>query len=575
MENNEYSMKIKNQTEIFENKKDFIKHKKDKILSLRNKKNKRNNIYRIIVEKEKNEQEKYNIYEFEENEFHNAKLSYKNKNDIYKLCIEELINKNYDNEVLKYWLYTMNKISLTNKISTIKEKVLKNMTDEKVNLLVKILIDTTLLNVNNNISQIKNQIKFKYTACSLLINILYDTNEYNNIFIDKINDIYNFVNILIDLYNNTKEHSFLILITHYQWFINNGMQEDTYKTILKKYPTINFPILIQKIFNINNSELYMNNIRMLSIYLNQQTEPETFYQYNNFIKDIENIIYYSLQINNIYLLNEGYGTLRVLLNSKANCKLILENKQYIKLLSSIISGFNNISYCNCCLCKLIKNDDNNLINKNYEIYKIVYNIILNKTYSDKDAFKHSLKILRLMFNKNNSYELIDFIINNSYQNFFMRLQQIYFEIPHNLLVQSEIFHFYDNFFNISNNSFKSQLLSNGLHFFTLNCLENSYEEYLSENKDNACYNKLIKQILTLLITILRFGESDIKIKISLKNWCEEKNIYDILNDLNYSKNIDIQNLIDILITDFFKGYKKEEEYNEDKYENEDEDEDEE
>ena len=569
MENNECLMKIKNQTEIFRNKEDFMKYKKDKILSLRNKKNKRNNIHRIIFENENKGQEKYNIYEFDENEFHNAKLLYnKNKNDIYKLCIEELINKNYDNEVLKYWLYSMNKISLTTKINIVKEKVLNNMTDKKVNFLIKILVDTTLLNTNNNIEQLKNQIKFKYNACSLLINILYDTNKYNTIYIDKIKDVYDFINILIDLYNNTKEQSFLILITHYQWFINNGIQKDTYNIILHKYPTINFPILIQKIFNINNSELYINNIRMLSLYLYQQLEPETFYQYNNFIKDLENIIFYSLQNNNICLLNESYGTLNILLNSKANCKLILENKQYIKLLSSIINGFNNISYCNCCLCKLIKNDDNNLINKNYEIYKIVYNIILNKTYSNKDAFKHSLKILRLLFKKSNKNELSNFIINNSYQNFFMRLQQIYFEIPNNLLVQSEIFNFYENLFNLSNNSLKSQLLLNGLHNFTLNCLESSYEEFLSENKDNSSYIKLMKKILNLLITILKFGEGDLKMKISLKNCCEEKNIYYILNELNYNKNSDIQNLIETLNNDFFEGYEKEEEFNDDENGNE-------
>ena len=82
-----------------------------------------------------------------------------------------------------------------------------------------------------------------------------------------------------------------------------------------------------------------------------------------------------------------------------------------------------------------------------------------------------------------------------------------------------------------------------MHIFTLNCLENSYEEFLKDNKDNYCYNKLIKQILNLVGTILKFGDNDLNIKISLKNCCEEKNIYYILNELNYSKNKDIQDLI--------------------------------
>ena len=561
METNEYSTKNKNQTEIFESKDHFMKIKKDSMLSLRNKNNKRNNIYRIIYENERKEQNKYNIYEFDENEFYNAKLLYKNKNknDIFKLSLEELISKNYDDEELKYWLYSMNKVSLTSKPDKIKEKVLKNMNEEKINFLIKILVDTALFNTNNNIPQIKNQIKFKYNACSLLINILYDTSKYNKIFIDKIIEIYNFINILIDVYNNTKENSFLTLITHYQWLINNGIQNDSYTQIIKKDPLINIPILIQKIFNINNSELYTNNIRMLSIYLNELSEPKTFYQYNIFIKDIENIINYSLQNNNINLLNEAFGAIRLLLKSEANCKLLMENKQYIKLLSQIINGFNYISYCKCCLCKLVKNDENNLINNNYEIYKTLFNIILNNTYSDKDIIKHALKILRLIINNKNGNDLLNFIINNSYQNFFMRLQQIYFEKPFNLLVQSEIFSFYDNFFNCSNNSFKNKLLSNGLHIFTLNCLENSYEEFINENKDNDCYNKLIIQILTLLGTILNFVDNDLKVKISLKNFCEEKNIYHILNELNYSKNVHIQGLVEHLNNKYFEGYENEEE----------------
>ena len=78
----------------------------------------------------------------------------------------------------------------------------------------------------------------------------------------------------------------------------------------------------------------------------------------------------------------------------------------------------------------------------------------------------------------------------------------------------------------------------------------------------------MKKILNLLITILKFGEGDLKMKISLKNCCEEKNIYYILNELNYNKNSDIQNLIETLNNDFFEGYEKEEEFNDDENGNE-------
>ena len=97
-----------------------------------------------------------------------------------------------------------------------------------------------------------------------------------------------------------------------------------------------------------------------------------------------------------------------------------------------------------------------------------------------------------------------------------------------------------------------------MHIFTLNCLENSYEEFIKDNKDNHCYNKLIKQILNLLATILKFGENNLNIKIILKNCCEEKNISYILNELNYCKNKDILDLIEYLNINFFEGYENEE-----------------
>ena len=83
---------------------------------------------------------------------------------------------------------------------------------------------------------------------------------------------------------------------------------------------------------------------MLINFLEQQEDKNTFYQYSLFIKDIENIIYYSLQNNKINLLNEGYFSLSLLLKSEAICKLIIGNKQYLKLLSLIIRSFNNNAF---------------------------------------------------------------------------------------------------------------------------------------------------------------------------------------------------------------------------------------
>ena len=137
---------------------------------------------------------------------------------------------------------------------------------------------------------------------------------------------------------------------------------------------------------------------MIIIYLNSQDDAKTFFQYHNFTKYIENVINYCAQNKDFNLLNVSFDALKLLLKSEANCKLILEDKQYIKLLSQIILGFNDISSCICCLCRLVKNDENNILNENFQIYKNIIETILNKNYSNKDVIKHGLKILRLIFN---------------------------------------------------------------------------------------------------------------------------------------------------------------------------------
>lgn len=559
MEKINSSSKYKNQ---IESKDEFMKQKKENILSLRKKKINKKIFERIIKQKEKENEQKYKIYEFDKDEFNKISPLFKNKNEIYKFSIEDL-NKNNFGELVKYWLYSMYNISTKGNMEKINEKLLKNLNKEKINFLIKILIEEIEYNNKNNLDNIRNQIRFKYNACSLLINILHDTNKYDEIFIDKMYDIYNFIYKLINIYQNTSEISYLVLITHYQWLINNCFQNyDSYKKIMKKHLLINFPQLIQNIFSINNPELYLNNYRMLIIYLEMQQDPKTFFQYHNFINDIQNIINYSIQINNIKLLIESFHVLKILLKSEANCKLIIENQQYIKLLTQIINGFNNILYCDCCLSRLVKNDENNLLNINYQLYKTLLDIILYKIPSKRDIIQHALKILRLIINNKNGVNLLNYIISGSNQDFLIHLQKIYFEKPYHLLIQSEVFNFLQTVFNMAKNSYKNNLLSNELHIFTLTCLEDCYQEFMTENKDNNSYIKLVIQILKLLSTILEFGNNDLNLKISLKNCCEEKNIYHILSELNYSKNGDIQDLVAYLNENFFDGYENEE-YSED------------
>ena len=198
----------------------------------------------------------------------------------------------------------------------------------------------------------------------------------------------------------------------------------------------------------------------------------------------------------------------------------------------------------------------------YQLYKTLLDIILYKIPSKRDIIQHALKILRLIINNKNGVNLLNYIISGSNQDFLIHLQKIYFEKPYHLLIQSEVFNFLQTVFNMAKSSYKNNLLSNELHIFTLTCLEDCYQEFMTENKDNNSYIKLVIQILKLLSTILEFGNNDLNLKISLKNCCEEKNIYHILSELNYSKNGDIQDLVAYLNENFFDGYENEE-YSED------------
>ena len=533
---------------------DILNIKKDKLLSLRKKNNKKNKFNRIFEQKEIEETKKYSIYEFQESDFKNIL----NKKDISELPLENKNNNIYENEEFKYILYSLYKKCIEGNKTDIKN-ILKDFTNEKIKFLIDILLDSSQFNLSNNNNNIKDNIKFKYTICSILINISYETEEYNDIFIDNIMSLYNYILLLIQLYQNSNDVSFLVLITHYQWIINNLITDsDIYFKIIEKNSKINFPYLIQSIFNLDNIELYLNNIRMLISFLDKQEDPKSLAQFNIFISVLDNIISHCIDNYQVQILQKAFKALKILFKSEANCNLVIENKNYIKLINKIIKGFNCFTFCDCCLTQLIKNDKDNIINDTYEIYKILIDIIFKKISAGKDNIKHALKIMRLIFYNKNGFNIINYLINTYTKNIFVQLGQLFSEKPSNLLIQKEVFNFLFAIFDLANNSYKYILITNELYKFNINCLEECYVEFIKENKDNYYYNKLIVQMLNLLYSILKFSESDLNLKITLKDYCEEKNIYHILNELNYSKNKLIQDLIENIIHDCFEGYENEE-----------------
>ena len=80
---------------------DILNIKKDKLLSLRKKNNKKIKFNRIFEQKEIEETKKYSIYEFQESDFKNIL----NKKDISELPLENKNNNIYENEEFKCILY--------------------------------------------------------------------------------------------------------------------------------------------------------------------------------------------------------------------------------------------------------------------------------------------------------------------------------------------------------------------------------------------------------------------------------------------------------------------------------------
>ena len=169
MEKNEISAKFKNQINNMENKDDFLNIQKEKILSLRKRNIMKRNIHRILEQREIKAQEKYKIYDFHSDEFTNISHFFKNKDDIYSLSTSDLLkDDNFLFDIAKYWLYSLYKVSSKGKYEEIKEKILNNLNDKKINFLIDALIKDFDFN-NNKLNVIRNQIKVKYTACSLLM----------------------------------------------------------------------------------------------------------------------------------------------------------------------------------------------------------------------------------------------------------------------------------------------------------------------------------------------------------------------------------------------------------------------
>ena len=163
-----------------------------------------------------------NKYEFSDEDFINYGINSEtseNNETIFDISIEDLIAScETENKIeLKFWLYKLGKISLEGNKELIQSKIINKISVEKINLLFTLIIFS-----DNNVGTVSDDIlKIRYQSICILINILVDTDTYNQIFIDKADII---INSMLNLLHKVSQSNENVLLYHLQWLFSNMIE---------------------------------------------------------------------------------------------------------------------------------------------------------------------------------------------------------------------------------------------------------------------------------------------------------------------------------------------------------------
>ena len=184
-------------------------------LSLRKKEMNKKLLGRLLQSSEEVKKEEY---EYTDGDFLSLGMTQDKLTDctlIFDISYDDLlVSANTQNKVeLKLWIHKVLMISKNGSEQAREEKILKKMTKEKMMLLFSLLVD-----------QIKNigilsidELKLKYEIACILINMVYDTNTYNDLFIEKSDVIYDCIILML----KENKDKLKILIYHYEWLLAN------------------------------------------------------------------------------------------------------------------------------------------------------------------------------------------------------------------------------------------------------------------------------------------------------------------------------------------------------------------
>lgn len=477
-----------------------------------------------------------NKYEFSDEDFINyginSETSEKNET-IFDISIEDLVAScETENKIeLKFWLYKLGKISLEGNKELIQSKIINKISVEKINLLFKLIIFS-----DNNVGTVSDDIlKIRYQSICILINILVDTDTYNQIFIDKAEMIINFMLNLLHKVSQINEN---VLLYHLQWLFSNMIESEEMFYCINQNKKLNIIDFLKQVFDYNSKkENYLDNIVTLWIlqFCLHHLDGDSIAFYSIFINNIQNLVQKSMKHLNVELLVECFNCL-IEYSKSAQCLNIIlnpNNNNEINLLQSILKTVNIVPEAHELINIMIVNDKSNFILSSYDIFgEITLPFLFGiKDGDDKKTTTNTVNSLNLFHTLLDkpcvSADIINKFMSNSkcFDNFiYLYTNNDSFEIKKKVIV------ILTDIFQKGDIRIKQHLCNIKLHIFLIN----EIQKYIDE-----AYGKDLNEIIALLLSglekILIYSDQNYSKINYVQKELEESNIIGLLLKLQCHK----------------------------------------
>ena len=475
-------------------------------------------------------------YEFSDEDFINyginSETSEKNET-IFDISIEDLVAScETENKIeLKFWLYKLGKISLEGNKELIQSKIINKISVEKINLLFKLITFS-----DNNVGTVSDDIlKIRYQSICILINILVDTDTYNQIFIDKAEII---INSMLNLLHKVSQLNENVLLYHLQWLFSNMIESQEMFYCINQNKKLNIINFLKQVFDYNSKqENYLDNIVTLWIlqFCLHHLDGDSIAFYSIFINNIQNLVQKSMKHLNVELLVECFNCL-IEYSKSAQCLNIIlnpNNNNGINLLQSIVKTVNIVPEAHELINLMILNDKRNFILSSYDIFgEIILPFLFGiKDGDDKKATTNtvnSLNLFHTLLDKSCvSANIINKFMSNSkcFDNFiYLYTNNDSFEIKKKVIV------ILTDIFQKGDIRIKQHLCNIKLHIFLIN----EIQKYIDE-----AYGKDLNEIIALLLSglekILIYSDQNYSKINYVQKELEESNIIGVLLKLQCHK----------------------------------------